>query len=156
MPRARGRAPNGARCIASVPHGHWHTTTCIAGVRVNAIAAPMVLDGPMDGEAFLRYVPTLLGPTRQPGDIVMAANLPSHNVAGVQEAIAATGARLRYLPPYAPDLHPLENLFSNLKALLQKAAHRSREALWNAIGPLREAFSATACVNSCKAAGYHA
>ena len=154
MTRARGRAPRGARCIASVPHGHWHTTTFIAGLRVNAITAPMVLDGPMDGEAFLRYVQAFLCPTLQPGDIVIADNLPSHKVAGVQEAIAATGARLRYLPPYSPDLNPIENLFSKLKALLKKAAHRSRDALWNAIGPLLDAFSATECVNYFKAAGY--
>lgn len=156
MTRARGRAPQGPRGSASVPHGHGHTTPFIAGLRVHAITAPMVLDGPLDGEAFLRYGQTFLCPTLQPGDIVMADNLPSHKVAGVQEAIAATGARWRYLPPYSPDLNPIENLFSKLQALLKKSAHRSRDALWNAIGPLLGAFTATECVNYFKAAGYYA
>ena len=155
MTRARGRAPQGARCLASVPYGHWHTTTFITGLRVNAITAPMVLDGPMNGEAFLMYVQTFLCPTLQPGDIVIADNLPSHKVAGVQEAIAATGARLRYLPPYSPDLNPIENLFSKLKALLKKSAHRSLDALWHAIGPLLDGFSSAECVNYFKAAGYY-
>jgi transposase len=154
MTRTRGRSPKGARCLASVPHGHWHTTTFIAGLRVNAITAPMVLEGPMDGAAFLLYVQTFLCPTLQPGDIVIADNLPSHKVAGVKEAIAAAGARLRYLPPYSPDLNPIENLFSKLKALLKKAAHRSLDALWQAIGTLLDAFSSTECVNYFKAAGY--
>jgi hypothetical protein len=103
MTRARGRPPKGTRCLASVPQGHWHTTTVIAGLRVEAITAPMVLEGSMDGEAFLMDVPTFLCPTLQPGDIVIADHLPSHKVAGVQEAIAAVGASLRYLPPYSPD-----------------------------------------------------
>jgi transposase len=156
MTRARGRAPKGARCIASVPHGHWQTTTFIAGLRVGEITAPMVLDGPMDGEAFLTYVKKFLCPTLQAGDSVIADNLPSHKVAGVKEAIAATGASLRYLPPYSPDLNPLENLFSKLKALLKKAAHRSIDALWNDIGTLLDAFSPAECANYFKAAGYYA
>lgn len=156
MPRARGRAPKGARCIASVPHGHWQTTTFIAGLRIGEITAPMVLDGPMDGEAFLMYVTKFLCPTLQAGDIVIADNLPSHKVAGVQAAIAATGASVRYLPPYSPDLNPIDNLFSKLKALLKKAAHRSIDALWTAIGTLLDAFSSAECANYFKAAGYYA
>jgi transposase len=156
MTRTRGRAPKGARCIASVPHGPWQTTTFIAGWRGGEIPAPMVLDGPMDGEAFLTYVTTFLCPPRQAGDIVIADHRPRHPVAGVKEAIAATGARLRSLPPYSPDLNPLENLFSNLQALLKKAAPRSLGALWNDIGTLLDAFSSAECANSFKAAGYYA
>ena len=130
MTRTRGRAPKGERCIASAPHGHWKTTTFIAGLRYNDITAPMVLDGPMDGVAFLVYVQEFLCPTLATGDMVIADNLPSHKVKGVQEAIAATGATLRYLPPYSPDLNPIEKMFSKLKALLRKTAKRTISDLW--------------------------
>jgi len=156
MTRTRGRAPKGERCIACVPHGHWKTTTFIAGLRHNDIIAPMVLDGPMDGEAFLTYVRTFLCPTLNPGDIVIADNLSSHKVAGVKEAIAAKGATLRYLPPYSPDLNPIEKMFSKLKALLRKAAHRTVDALWNEIGKLLEAFSPDECRNYFASSGYRA
>jgi transposase len=154
MTRTRGRAPKGERCVASVPHGHWKTTTFIAGLRVNELTAPMVLDGPMDGEAFLTYVRTFLCPTLKAGDIVIADNLPSHKVAGVREAIEATSATLRYLPPYSPDLNPIEKLFSKLKALLKKAAHRTVDALWAEIGKLLDTFSPDECKNYFKSSGY--
>lgn len=156
MTRTRGRAPKGERCVASVPHGHWKTTTFIAGLRYNDITAPMVLDGPMDGEAFLVYVRTFLCPTVHPGDIVIADNLPSHKVAGVRDAIEAAGATLRYLPPYSPDLNPIEKLFSKLKTLLRKAAKRSIDALWNEIGQLLQRFSPEECTNYFQSSGYHA
>lgn len=156
MTRPRGRAPKGERCIASVPHGHWKTTTFVAALRVDEITAPMVLDGPMYGSAFLAYVRQFLCPTLKPGDIVIADNLGSHKVEGVREAIEATGATLRYLPPYSPDLNPIENLFSKLKALLKKAAHRTVEALWGDIGKLLDTFSKNECRNYFKAAGYNA
>ena len=108
----------------------------------------------MDGEAFLVYVREFLCPTLRPGDIVIADNLPSHKVQGVREAIEAKGATLRYLPPYSPDLNPIEMLFSKLKALLKKAAHRTVDALWNEIGKLLDTFSPTECANYFKAAGY--
>ena len=155
MTRTRGRAPKGVRCVASVPHGHWKTTTFIAGLRYNDITAPMVLDGPMDGEAFLIYVQTFLCPTVHPGDIVIADNLPSHKVAGVRAAIEAAGATLRYLPPYSPDLNPIEKLFSKLKTLLRKAAKRSVDALWNEIGQLLQRFSPEECTNYFQSSGYH-
>jgi len=155
MTRTHGRAPKGRRCIASVPHGHWKTTTFVAGLRVNALTAPLLLDGPMDGKAFLAYVKKCLCPTLSPGDIVMADNLPSHKVAGVKAAIAAVGASLCYLPPYSPDFNPIEKLFAKLKALLRKAAHRTVEALWQEIGILLAAFSPAECANYFKAAGYH-
>lgn len=156
MTRTRGRAPKGERCVASVPHGHWKTTTFIAGLRYNDITAPMVLDGPMDGEAFLVYVRTFLCPTLHPGDVVMADNLPSHKVAGVREALEVAGATLRYLPPYSPDLNPIEKLFSKLKTLLRKAAKRSVDALWNEIGQLLQRVSPEECTNYFQSSGYHA
>jgi transposase len=156
MARTHGRSPKGERCVGAVPHGHWQTTTFIAGLRVNALTAPMVLDGPMDGGAFLGYVRQFLCPTLKPGDLVIADNLPSHKVAGVRHAIEAAGATLRYLPPYSPDLNPIENLFAKLKALLKKAAHRTVEALWQEIGILLDAFSPAECANYFRAAGYNA
>ena len=155
MTRTRGRAPKGERCIASAPCGHWKTTTFIAGLRANDITAPLVLDGPMNGQAFLAYVEQFLCPTLQPGDIVIADNLPSHKVAGVGKAIEARGATLRYLPPYSPDLNPIEKLFSKLKALLKKAAHRTIDALWNEIGNLLNNFSPQECKNYFTTCGYN-
>lgn len=154
MTRARGRSPKGERCHASVPGGHWKTTTFIAGLRVDEITAPMGLDGPMDNEAFLVYVRACLCPTLRPGDIVIADNLGSHKTDEVREAIEAVGATIRYLPPYSPDFNPIEMFFSKLKALLKKAAARSVDALWNEIGHLLEGFSPDECRNYFIAAGY--
>lgn len=154
MTRTRGRAPRGERCVAAVPHGHWKTTTFIAGLRYQEISAPMVLDGPMDGAAFLAYVQQFLCPTLAPGDIVIADNLPSHKVTGIREAIEKTGATLRYLPPYSPDFNPIEKMFSKLKALLRKAAHRNISDLWDEIGKLLNAFSPTECANYFASSGY--
>ena len=154
MTRRYGRAPVGERCVACVAHGHWKTTTFIAGLRVDALTAPMGLDGPMDGEAFLVYVREFLCPTLRPGDMVIADNLPSHKVAGVREAIEAVGATLCFLPPYSPDLNPIEKLFSKLKALLKKTACRSIGELWDEIGRLLDAFSSEECKNYFESAGY--
>lgn len=154
MTRTRGRAPNGERCVASVPHGHWKTTTFIAGLRYNGITAPMVLDGPVDGAAFLVYVRAFLCPALTPGDIVIADNLSSHKVMGVKEAIEATGATLRYLPPYSPGFNPIEKMFSKLKALLRKAAKRTVSDLWNEIGKLLDTFSSSECKNYFASSGY--
>jgi transposase len=156
MTRAYGRAPTGERCVASVPQGHWKTTTFIAGLRVEAITAPLVLDGPMDGRTFLGYVRQCLCPTLQPGDIVSADNLPSHKVAGVRQAIEARGASLRWRPSYSPDFNPIENLFAKLKALLKKAAHRTVDGLWQEIGVLLDTVSPEECANYFRAAGYNA
>lgn len=156
MARTRGRAPKGERCVASVPHGHWKTTTFIAGLRVGGIAAPMVLDGPMNGPVFLAYVEQFLCPALHPGDIVIADNLPSHKVASVREAIEKTGASWRLLPPYSPDLNPIEKMFSKLKALLRKAAKRTSAELWIEIGKLLEAFTPDECKNYFASSGYHA
>lgn len=154
MTRRYGRSPVGERCIASVPYGHWHTTTFIAGLRRGAVTAPMVADGPMDGEMFLAYVRTFLCPTLQAGDIVIADNLSSHKVAGVQQAIEAAGATILYLPPYSPDLNPIEKLFAKLKTLLRKAALRTVDALWTSIGNLLHTCSPDECNNYFQSSGY--
>jgi len=154
MTRRYGRAPEGQRCVASAPLGDWKTTTFVAGLRHHQLTAPMVADGPMDGELFLAWVLQFLCPTLQPGDIAILDNLSSHKVAGVQEAIAAAGATLLYLPPYSPDLNPIEKLFSKLKALLRKAAKRSIDELWKEIGELLNTVSSSECANYFASSGY--
>lgn len=154
MTRARGRSPKGERCQAAVPGSHWKTTTFIAGLRVGALTAPMVLDGAMDQAAFLVYVREILCPTLHPGDIVIADNLNSHKTDAVRHAIEAVGATILYLPPYSPDFNPIEMVFAKLKALLKKAAHRTVDALWNEIGTLLPTFSPTECANYFQHAGY--
>lgn len=154
MARLRGRAPKGERCRAPVPHGHWKTTTFTGALRCTGMTAPFVLDGAMDGVAFLAYVRQVLVPTLKPGDIVIMDNLPAHKVAGVREAIEAAGAELRYLPPYSPDFNPIEMAFSKLKALLRKAAQTIIDGLWDAIAEALNAFTQTECQNYFKAAGY--
>ena len=154
MTRRYGRAPKGQRCIASAPLGNWQTTTFGAGLRLHRLTAPMVLDGPMDGEIFLAWVRQFLCPTLRPGDIAILDNLSSHKVEGVQEAIAAEGATVLYLPPYSPDLNPIEKFFSKLKALLRKAAKRSIDALWKEIGKLLNTVSQSECTNFFASCGY--
>jgi transposase len=154
MARRYGRAPRGQRLAMSVPFGHWKTTTFVAGLRHDRIDAPCVIDGPMTGTLFLAYVEQFLAPTLAPGDIVVMDNLPAHKVKGVAEAIAARGAELRYLPPYSPDLNPIEQMFAKLKALLRKAAVRSVDKLWDTIGLLLDAFSPTECANYLRHSGY--
>lgn len=154
MTRRYGRAPRGQRCVAAAPHGHWKTTTFIAGLRSDGVTAPLVIDGPMDGQAFLAWVRQFLCPTLSPGDIVIADNLASHKVTGVAQAIADRGASILYLPPYSPDLNPIEKMFAKLKALLRKAAKRSVDALWDHIGELLEQFSPQECANYFASAGY--
>ena len=154
MARLRGRAPRGQRCRAPVPHGHWKTTTFTGALRLNGLTAPMVLDGPMNGEAFLAYVEQVLAPTLAPGDIVVMDNLPAHRCAGVRPAIEAASARLQYLPPYSPDFNPIENAFAKLKAILRKAAARTIDDLWAAIGGALPKFTPNECANYFTAAGY--
>ena len=154
MARTRGRAPRGERLRASIPHGHWKTTTFVAGLRLSGMVAPMVLDGPINGCAFQAYVDQVLVPELRKGDIVVMDNLGSHKGAGVRAAIEATGAKLLYLPPYSPDFNPIENAFSKLKALLRKAAERTVEGLWRAIGRCLNRFTPRECANYFEAAGY--
>ena len=156
MARLRGRAPRGERCQAAIPHGHWKTTTFVAGLRLSGMTAPMVLDGPMNGPAFLAYVEQVLAPTLTSGDIVIMDNLAPHKSAAVRKAIEAVGARLLLLPPYSPDLNPIENAFAKLKALLRKAAERTVDGLSRRIGILVDAFTPKECANYFEAAGYDA
>ena len=154
MARLRGWAPKGERCRAAIPHGHWKTTTFTAGLRLDGIAAPMLLDGPMHGVAFRAYVEQVLVPDLSPGDIVVMDNLPAHKVAGIRQAIEAVGVHLLYLPPYSPDFNPIEMAFSKLKALLRKTAARTVNDLWEAIAQSIEAFNPEECQNFFAAAGY--
>jgi len=154
MARLRGRAPRGARLVGKVPQGHWKTTTFVAGLRSSALTAPCVIDGPMNGSAFLAYIEQILAPSLKLGDLVVMDNLSAHKVPGVREAIEAAGARLFYLPPYSPDFNPIEQLFAKLKALLRKAAERSVEGLWNRIAALLNAFPPEECANYFRNAGY--
>jgi len=154
MARLRGRAPRGERLRTGIPHGHWRTTTFVAGLRLTGMVAPMVLDGPINGHAFQAYVDQVLVPELRPGDIVIMDNLGSHKGSAVRAAIEAVGAMLLYLPPYSPDFNPIENAFSKLKALLRKAAERTVNALWDTIGALIPVFTATECANFFAAAGY--
>jgi transposase len=154
MARSHGRTPRGERLVAPVPYGHWHTTTFLCGLRQDGLVAPLVLDGAINGAAFLAYIEQMLGPTLHPGDIVICDNLASHKVSGVREAIEACGASLLYLPPYSPDLNPIELAFSKLKRLLRSAAERTVDALWSAIGRLLQQFTPDECANYLRHCGY--
>ena len=154
MARLRGRAARGERCRASIPHGHWKTTTFTAALRLDGVAAPMLLDGPMHGMAFLAYVEQVLLPELRAGDIVVMDNLPAHKVAGVRQTIEAAGAALLYLPAYSPDFNPIELAFAKLKAILRKAAARTVPDLWQAIAGALDAFTPSECQNYFAAAGY--
>jgi transposase len=140
----------------AVPHGRRKTTTLIAGLRLDGMVAPMVLDGPINGDWFEAYVSQILLPTLRPGDVVLMDNLSSHKRASVQEMIEAKGARLRFLPPYSPDFNPIEMAFSKLKALLRKVAERTVDGLWTAIGRFVDVFTPQECANYFAAAGYDA
>jgi transposase len=154
MTRTHGRALRGRRLVDKVPHGHWKTLTFLAALRCDAITAPFVLDGPINGEWFLAYVEQVLVPTLSPGDVVVMDNLGSHKGKAVRRAIRNAGAHLIFLPPYSPDLNPIEQVFAKLKALLRKAAERSIEATWRRIGKLLDHFSADECANYFVNSGY--
>jgi len=154
MARLRGRAPRGERCRAPVPHGHWKTTTFTGALRLSGMTAPMVLDGPMNREAFRAYVDQVLVPTLRPGDVVVMDNLPAHKGQHTRDTIEAAGANLLYLPPYSPDFNPIENAFAKLKALLRKAAARTIDDLWSAIREALPLFTPQECANLFTAAGY--
>jgi transposase len=154
MVRSHGRAPRGQRLIGRQPFGHWKTTTFTAGLRCDGITAPFVLDGAMNRETFLVYIDKVLGPTLSTGDIVVMDNLPAHKGEAVRSRIEATGARLLLLPPYSPDLNPIELAFSKLKALLRKAAERTVGALWDRIGQVLDAFTPQECANYFRHDGY--
>jgi transposase len=154
MARRYGRSPSDQRLVAAVPHGHWRTTTFIAGLRQSGILAPLVFDGPMTGIAFRAYVEQSLAPALESGDVVVLDNLAAHKVDGVRQALAAVGASVLYLPPYSPDLNPIEQLFAKLKALLRKAAARTKDELWSIIGHLLDTYPPAECANYLNHCGY--
>ena len=154
MTRQRGRCLRGQRLLGKVPFGKWRTTTFVAALRCDAITAPMVLNGPIDGLWFQAYVDQVLVPELRSGDIVVMDNLGSHKSPKIRAAIEAAGAELRFLPAYSPDLNPIEMGFSKLKAGLRKAAERSVDALWNRIGQLLDDFTPQDCASFFREAGY--
>lgn len=156
MTRACGRAPVGERLVAKVPHGHWKTLTLIAALRVDGVTAPYVIDGAMDGPAFLAWVEQILAPTLKRGDSVFMDNVRTHKVAGVAEAIRAVGAKPCYLPPYSPDLNPIENLYAKIKSVLRKLAARTVDALTQAVAKSLEQVAPAECAGYFRHAGYRA
>ena len=154
MTRTHGRCAKGKRLIAKAPFGKWQTLTFLAALRTDRIDAPCVVDGPINGRSFQAYVEQILVPALNPGDIVIMDNLGSHKGKAVRKAIRAAGAKLFFLPPYSPDLNPIEQVFAKLKTLLRKAAERTTEDTWKRIGQLLDAFSPTECANYLRNAGY--
>ncbi len=152
--RRYGRGPRGDRVGDHAPLSRWQTSTFIAGLRITGLTAPGVIDGAMDGDSFLAYVEQILVPTLAAGDVVIADNLAAHHVEGVQQLIAAAGATLRYLPPYSPDLNPIELCFAKLKALVRAARCRSIETLWPLLGECVPRFAPTECRNYLRHCGY--
>jgi transposase len=154
MTRQRGRCRRGKRLVAKVPQGRWRTFTFLAALRYNRIDAPCVIDGPINGLSFLAYVEQVLLPTLSVGDIVIMDNLGSHKRPVIRRLIRAAGAKLFFLPPYSPDLNPIEQVFAKLKTLLRKADERTVEATWRRIGSLLDCFTPNECANYLKNSGY--
>jgi len=154
MARLRGRCQRGRRLVASIPHGHWKTLTFIAGLRHDRLTAPWVIDGPMDGDAFVQYIKTQLAPTLNKGDVVVLDNLPAHKRRDAEQAVRERGAWLLFLPPYSPDLNPIELAFSKLKAHLKRLAPRTVDDLWKAAGTVCGLFKPHECANFFKEDGY--
>ena len=154
MTRTHGRCARGQRLVAKVPHGHWTTLTFIAALRCDAVTAPFVIDGPINGDWFLAWTKQVLAPTLREGDVVVLDNLASHKGRAVRRAIRAAGAHLIFLPPYSPDLNPIEQVFSKLKTLLKKANARTVEETWRRIGTLLDHFSPAECSHYFRHAGY--
>jgi transposase len=154
--KTTGWAPVGERLIDHAPFGHWHTQTFIAALRHDGLTAPWVIKGAINRDLFNAYVETQLAPTLEPGDVVILDNLSSHKSAHAAEVLKSVGARFLFLPPYSPDLNPIEMAFAKLKALIRKAAARSYDALWRAVGTVCNLFSDEECYNYFKAAGYEA
>ena len=154
MTRRHGRSLRGRRLVGKVPHGHWRTLTFLAALRCDRIAAPCVIDGPINGLSFLAYVEQVLLPILNAGDIVIMDNLGSHKRQVIRGLIRAVGAKLFFLPPYSPDLNPIEQVFAKLKTLLRKADERTIEATWRRIGSLLDCFTPADCANYLKNSGY--
>jgi transposase len=156
MTRRYGRSPSGRRLVMPAPHGHWKTTTFVAALRADGLGAPMVADGAINGELFAAYVEQVLAPSLRPGDVVVMDNLGSHKRPRVREAIERAGGTLLFLPPYSPDLNPIEQAFSKLKALLRKAEERTVEGLWSRLGAVLDEFGPRECRNYIRHSGYRA
>lgn len=156
MSRLYGRSLKGERCFDTLPHGHWNASTFVAALRYDPITAPLLLDGAMNGAAFLAYVEQPLVPTLEAGDVVICDNLASHRVSGVRQAIESAGASLLYLPPYSPNLNPIEMAFSKFKAHLREASSRSWDDLLHNIDRVLELFDSHHCENFFKHAHYAA
>jgi transposase len=154
MTRLRGRAPRGQRLIDKTPHGHWQTTTLIAALGISGMRCSTVVDGTVNGDAFEAFVEQVLVPELQPGDVVVMDNLSSHKRARTRERIEAVGARLAFLPPYSPDLNPIELIFAKVKQLLRSLACRTRDALWNAMQSVLDQVSPADAANCYKHCGY--
>jgi transposase len=152
--RLYGRAVGGKRCVGTLPHGHWRTSTLVVGLRCEGMIAPLLIDGPMDGAMFRAYIRQVLAAELQPGDCVICDNLASHRVEGVAEAIRERGATLQYLPPYSPDLNPIEMAFSKLKAELRRRAARTLPSLVKAAAAALETFTPEHCRNFFRHAKY--
>jgi len=154
MTRRHGRCARGARLVAKVPHGRWRSVTFLAALRHDRIAAPCVLDGPINGTSFCAYIEQFLVPSLSPGDIVVMDNLGSHKGKTVRRLIRSAGAKLFFLPRYSPDLNPIEQVFAKLKTLLRKTDPRTIEATWRGIGDLLGCFTPQECANYLANAGY--
>jgi transposase len=154
MAPLRGWSPKGQRLPGRVPHGHWKTMTFLAALRCDQVTAPCVFDGPINGECFLLYVEQMLVPCLRPGDIVIMDNLGSHKAGAIRAAIRKAGARLLFLPPYSPDLNPIEQVFSKLKHYMRVAQERSVEAVSQAIARILPTFTKQQCANYLVNAGY--
>jgi transposase len=156
MARLFGYAPRGERLVDFVPHGHWKTTTFVGGLTAEGMIAPMVLDGAMNAASFSAYIEQVLAKETRAGDLVILDNLSSHKTAAVQATFQRCGIAYLYLPPYSPDLNPIENAFSKLKRLVRSAAERTVEGLWAAIGRLIDEFRPQECRNYFRHCGYPA
>jgi transposase len=156
MTPLRGWGPKGRRLVVKAPHGHWKTMTFIAALRCDRLDAPLVIDGPINGESFAAYVEQVLVPTLKQGDIVVLDNLGSHKAAAVRLMIRAVGARVFFLPPYSPDLNPIEQVFAKLKHRMRDAAERTVEHTWRRLGELIQTFPPNECANYLKNSGYAA
>ena len=154
MTRTHGRCLRGQRLLEPVPHGHWKTSTLVAGLCLTGITAPYVMDGAMTGDVFLQYIKQILAPTLTAGDIVVMDNVATHKVAGIREAIEARGATLLYLPPYSPDLSPIEPMWSKVKQSLRSLAARTVDALQDAVMTALQTITASDCEGYFRHCGY--
>jgi transposase len=154
MTRLRGRSRRGERLLAKAPHGHWHTTTLIAALGLEGVRCSTVVEGPVNADVFTAFVEQVLVPALRPGDIVVMDNLSSHKGARARELIEGAGATLVFLPPYSPDLNPIEMVFAKVKSLLRSLACRTREALWRAMGSVLDRITPSDAANCFAHCGY--